>query len=361
MRNRYENDLRAFRSSQTKERRLDRINDKGDVLRLVSKEAHRPEQSSGILTKIMHQLHRDLSGCAIRRTVKTLDLNGAPISALPDYTEKILILTPSQEEMNALKQFGQTAVRDKMLLVHHSSTYVIESAALVNANFIHQDKFHNSLRQGLTHYGALLGFDFAVMSFEKFPSTKLLIVLKIVEWHHGGRGRKPLRLETDEEEIARAPSLNDVDMDCNLLVEAKEETAPAGTIVKEDGQEKVVVFHAFPKNVEAIESALKSRGIAYILYNGNSNAAVRAKKLEEFRTSTTTNVLVVSSVALVGLNLWFARVLIIVVSHLRHCPVSFATNIAVGPPMVSSNGQAVNWTPMALPAALLGPCLSAHP
>ena len=168
------------------------------------------------------------------------------------------------------------------------------------------------------HYGTLTGMDFTTQPYVVAPSTKLDGVLGIVTHHLPLRGAPPLRTRTDEEKeaddaVTRAQGLQPPEDSVNKLVVDTAVVPAAGSIVKANGHDKIVIFIAFPKNIAAVECALESRGVAYLSYHGKVDPTHRAKKLREFQESDVCNVMIVSHVALAGLNLWFARILIIVV------------------------------------------------
>lgn len=216
-----------------------------------------------------------------------------------------------------------------------------------------QDKFYNFVRQGLMHYGALTGMEFPSMEYVDAPSTKLDAMLRILSHHLVQPGRPPLRLQTPEElekadAAIRAMGVEPLETDVNKLVVDTAVTPPDGVVVLP--REKIIVFIAFPKNIAAVECALESREIKYLAYNGNVEPTLRARKLREFQESKDVNVMVVSHVALAGLNLWFARVLVIVVS-MRVALSSTCTNTSLGPALVRTIRSTAHRPPLALHAA----------
>ena len=58
---------------------------------------------------------------------------------------------------------------------------------------------------------------------------------------------------------------------------------------------------------------LKEKGIKFVSITGKNSPTKRATILEDFRKSKTHHVLIISSVGTTGLNMWFARVLVILV------------------------------------------------
>ena len=80
--------------------------------------------------------------------------------------------------------------------------------------------------------------------------------------------------------------------------------------------DKVVIYASFTTNNNIILDVLKLYKIHPLVVTGEETAAKRAKTLQKFRESVTDNVLLVSEVALQGLNLAHANILIILVAHL---------------------------------------------
>lgn len=140
--------------------------------------------------------------------------------------------------------------------------------------------------------------------YAKNPSSKLDAFMKIVKHHLAERGRGPL---------TNAGTLDDP----NCLRYAEEVTRPEGTEAVPDPTmpcDKIVAFVMFPENMTPLRCMLEEAHVEWEEYIGTVPAARRANRLEHFRTSKTCHVLLVSKIGATGLNLAFARVLVIVVS-----------------------------------------------
>ncbi|RPD72317.1 hypothetical protein L226DRAFT_467328 [Lentinus tigrinus ALCF2SS1-7] len=72
------------------------------------------------------------------------------------------------------------------------------------------------------------------------------------------------------------------------------------------------VYLAWPQENWIVQSALDEAGIKYFEVNGKAEAKARTKLLDRFRASKDMFVCLLSNVGMVGLNLAFANIMIIV-------------------------------------------------
>ncbi|KAH9911235.1 P-loop containing nucleoside triphosphate hydrolase protein, partial [Epithele typhae] len=76
-------------------------------------------------------------------------------------------------------------------------------------------------------------------------------------------------------------------------------------------RDKVVVFMNYPIHLWILERALDEHEIPYAIYTGSESSKLRSAHLKRFAESDDCNVLIISKVGATGLNLWFARILIV--------------------------------------------------
>ena len=141
-------------------------------------------------------------------------------------------------------------------------------------------------------------------NYAQNPSSKLDTFMKIIRHHLAERGRGPLR---------NAPTLDDP----NHLRYAEEIMRPEGTEAAPDPEmphDKIVAFVMFPDNLTPLRCMLEEAGVKWEEYIGTVPAQKRAALLEKFRTSKDCHVLLVSKIGSTGLNIPFARVLVVIVS-----------------------------------------------
>ena len=125
---------------------------------------------------------------------------------------------------------------------------------------------------------------------------------QIIHYHLEEAGRGPMKMSDTEENVA-------------VVDEEGENSRPPQTARHgETPHDKIVLFFLFTDSLWLVNKALRHHGIESVMLTGDTKAPERTKTLATFRKSTTINVILVSSVAIAGLDLWFCRVLVIMVS-----------------------------------------------
>ena len=148
-------------------------------------------------------------------------------------------------------------------------------------------------------------------------STKLNALLVIIVYHQSKRGAGPLKNDP-----------NPPDHDLNRLIPDPDAKPPEGTKAIPDPDmpvDKIVVFFQFTETLWIVRNMLNENNIKFLEYNGTLSSTVRAKRLEEFRTSKDANVLLCTKVGTTGLNIPFARVGVVVVSCMLHASLHLLT------------------------------------
>lgn len=136
--------------------------------------------------------------------------------------------------------------------------------------------------------------------YSEHPSTKIDLFVEILQYHLAQQGRPPLQ-------VANPGMSND-------LVPNLAAAQPEGTVLTTPTRaDKIVGFLMFPSSMWIVAKALKEKGIKFVSITGKNSPTKRATILEDFRKSKTHHVLIISSVGTTGLNMWFARVLVILV------------------------------------------------
>ena len=137
------------------------------------------------------------------------------------------------------------------------------------------------------------------LDYAAHPSTKIEVAVNIIHHHLASPNRGPLKQIKGQNEL--------------IPDEEAEAKRPPNTDTRRAGADKIIMFIMFPDSMWLISRALDHHGIKHLTLTGRTSAAERTTVLEQFRRSADTHVLIVSSVAITGLNLWFARILIIMV------------------------------------------------
>ncbi|KAH9848946.1 P-loop containing nucleoside triphosphate hydrolase protein, partial [Lenzites betulinus] len=217
-------------------------------------------------------------GYMMRRTIYSKDNKKQPISGLEPWVESSILIPLSEMEMDVQRHLAE--------------------------NLAVEGTFYLSIRQALLHPGfsGITPYKFTaedeLQPYSTHPSTKIDVVLRLLQWHIDHFCRPPLFYDPEEQQFA--PMNND----------QWELTKPSpGDEVLTD---KAIVYLAFPSLNWLIKSALDEQDIPYQEINGLLGTAQRAAALTEFRTSKSVHVLLLSGVGLCGLNMAFANIVIIV-------------------------------------------------
>ncbi|CCM06798.1 uncharacterized protein FIBRA_09098 [Fibroporia radiculosa] len=229
------------------------------------------------IMKALADIREKFKGAIVRRTVNSLDYMGSQISGLADYQEHKLLEYVTGLTKDLISEGGREAV------------------------FQMGKSFYLGIRRSLTHigcYDASWEAPTNAEEAEKEISTKIKAVLEILEYHLKEDGLPPLLTPESE------PVLENV-------------LAPAPNAVKEPRGEgaaldKIIVFVAFPANLEVILPFFEFCNITWIEVTGNVTMSQWAKRIQQFKDSGYADlcVLIFSGIGLVGLNLVCTNILI---------------------------------------------------
>ncbi|KAH9912109.1 P-loop containing nucleoside triphosphate hydrolase protein [Epithele typhae] len=225
-----------------------------------------------------------LTGVVIHRTASTTDPEGNVIVSLAPYHEQFLVLQLSANELDVVKSLT------KLIVVGGQGGRTL-------------DGFYRESRVACFH-PRLMGPNRIEppAAYIDGESSKIEMIFKLMQYHQAERGLGPAMIDPDE---SAAP---------NTLIPRLDVERPNGsyTMRPEMPSDKSVLMMMTPMHSWLLTDMLKRRHIEYIEYTGKESANIRKARLKEFETSKTCNLLIISPVGITGLNLWFARILIIV-------------------------------------------------
>ncbi|EMD31654.1 hypothetical protein CERSUDRAFT_127231 [Gelatoporia subvermispora B] len=235
-----------------------------------------------VSTEWIERIRSKFSGSVIRRTVDSLDWAGRPISGLEPYTEHTLMLDLCEHERKNLEQLADALLAESREKVHR----VREGRS-----------FYLSIRRALTHPGCNPGHGHknaqSLEEWDKYPSAKLIALIQVLFHHLASDGAPPLR--------SRAGNILE-------STESGPDVHPPGA-----GPDKIVVYIAFPSNLDIIGNVLTLHGIRWVTINGAMTVHARQKALREFKNAGREGprVMIMSGVGMVGMNIAFANLLVV--------------------------------------------------
>ncbi|KAI9069960.1 hypothetical protein FKP32DRAFT_1558701 [Trametes sanguinea] len=217
----------------------------------------------------------------VRRSVHSKDLEGRPIIRLPPWIDIIVPVELRKDELAV-----QNILVDRLKEERHKLT----TGGL--------EAFYLGIRKALLHK-CLADVDEHRFPRDKdqrpytdYPSSKLDALLELLKYHLGQTCAPPAQVHptiappaADPEDWLRLP---DASID------------------------KIIVYLAFPSSNWLVRKALEHSGVKYMEINSDKTPKQRAETLQAFRLSEDVQVLLMSNVGTVGLNIAFANIVIVV-------------------------------------------------
>ncbi|KAL7281844.1 hypothetical protein ACG7TL_005167 [Trametes sanguinea] len=217
----------------------------------------------------------------IRRSVHSTDRDGRSIIRLPPWRDIIVPVTLREDEL---------------MVQHHLADRLREERSKLTTTGL--EAFYLGIRKALLHKSLADLEDHRFPSdkdgrpYTDFPSSKLDALLALLEYHIGGSCAPPALVD---------PTI------------AAPESDPEGWS-RIDGApvDKIVVYLAFPSSNWLVRKALEHAGIKFLEINSEKTPKQRADTLNSFRLSSEVQVVLMSNVGTVGLNIAFANIVVIV-------------------------------------------------
>ncbi|KAA1479710.1 hypothetical protein DENSPDRAFT_750710, partial [Dentipellis sp. KUC8613] len=265
-------------------------------------------ESSKCMVKWIEVIRDQFKGYVIRRTIASVDHNGAPLINLPPYVEVNLRLTLYPREYEVLDELAE----DYLESGRGASTVSLFFAA-----------FYLLGRRGSLHPNANPSYASPPPKtkddWNTSSSAKLDTILRLVKYHLEADGRPPIVMAT-------APSSSPVSSPVEGEIDIDDVVPPAGQnrfiSHPQEGSrdysgmppDKVVLYSFFPMNFDLMTGILEANGIKVAAMSGSQSMAIRASILRQFTQSGRDGirVLILSGVGTVGLNIAEANILIIV-------------------------------------------------
>ncbi|OSC96168.1 P-loop containing nucleoside triphosphate hydrolase protein, partial [Trametes coccinea BRFM310] len=224
----------------------------------------------------------------IRRDRNSLDASGKPIQDLPPLVNVDVLLTLRPDEMEIQRLLAEE-LRQQNVPLNGKNLHV----SLFRSDF----SFYLGIRKALLHkkLGEVPPYVFPAnlreVRYQDDPSTKIDALIALLKYHQGKSCAQPAQFNG------------------NTLVEPPyDEKWPR---IKPDTVDKALVYLSFPSSNFIVKKALEEAGIAYLENNSKMTAPARHQALNEFENGNV-QVLLVSNVGTVGLNIAFANIVICV-------------------------------------------------
>ncbi|KAI9069500.1 hypothetical protein FKP32DRAFT_1559599, partial [Trametes sanguinea] len=226
----------------------------------------------------------------IRRTTASLDFDGNPIHKLHAIERVPFVVTLRDDEMEV-----QTVLAQKLQ---------VEGAKASKKNLevrcIHHGRsFYLGIRIALLHKLApdIEGYQFPrdheSLRYDDYPSTKIDALLELLDYHTDKVCAPPATIEDGH------------------IVDVDEDSAwPDWPRVPDAPIDKIIVYLAFPSQNWIVRKALEEFNLEYEEIQGKATPAQRAATLKAFQTGSK-QILLMSNVGTVGLNIAFANIVII--------------------------------------------------
>ncbi|EGO04147.1 hypothetical protein SERLA73DRAFT_67866 [Serpula lacrymans var. lacrymans S7.3] len=229
----------------------------------------------------MNVMRDKFAGSVIRRTVDSKDFSQQPISGLSPHTEHPLLLSMYNWERKNLHNIAKELVDDH------------PTAAYYGAG---KSSLHPKANEARNTEPSEKPFTLEEWCDKAMVTVKLDVLGQVIDYHLQQDGRQLVMATEDGRHIQpdnRYGSFERNPAECD----------------------KIVVYSAFPTSNHAILDILAIYGIEAVELNGSVPVKKRQAAIDAFRTSNKESgpcVLILSGVGMVGLNLVFANVLIIV-------------------------------------------------
>ncbi|KAG1838807.1 P-loop containing nucleoside triphosphate hydrolase protein [Suillus subalutaceus] len=224
-------------------------------------------------------------GIVIRRTIWSVDYQGARISGLAPFEEHNLLVKLYSHEVENLELIAKD---------------LVEEGGARAAKFASGSDFYMRVRRALLHPSCNPGYIWTNPSnldeWAKDASRKLDVLAQVIRYHHEKDNRPPLRIADDK--LVASSANPDV-------VEGIVDLTPC---------DKILVYCAFPSSYTQVMKVLALYGIQTLQIYGKLSMSTRTDIIAEFKNSGRdgARVLIISNVGLTGLNLPCANILIIV-------------------------------------------------
>ncbi|KAL7283873.1 hypothetical protein ACG7TL_001143 [Trametes sanguinea] len=218
----------------------------------------------------------------IRRTTSSLDREGNPIHKLHAIARVPFLVELRDDEMEV-----QQVLADKLQ---------VEGAKATKKNL---ESFYLGIRQALLHKFApdLEGYQFPAdhlaVNYRDYPSTKIDAMLELLDHHKGKSCTPPAKVE-----------------DGHVVASTVGEDWPEWPVIASAPVDKIIVYLAFPSQNWIIRKALEEHSLEFEEIQGRSTPAQRAATLKAFQNGDK-QILLMSNVGTVGLNISFANIVII--------------------------------------------------
>ncbi|KAH9926072.1 P-loop containing nucleoside triphosphate hydrolase protein, partial [Amylocystis lapponica] len=235
---------------------------------------------------VMDDIRGRYDGTVIRRTVLSVDNNQIAISGLAKYHEHIIMLTLTDGEYEELDAIANQIAEES------------RGAAVVYSN---GKSFYLAIRRALLHPACNPEYTWmmpqTLEEWKKEATAKLVALSTILQYHLEVDARVPLQIKDK--------TTNELEISTKETVELR------GPEAKPD---KIIVYCAFPSNLPVLCPILELYGIPHLTLVGNMTPAKRTQALKAFQSGGRDDprVLVMSGVGMVGLNIAFANILIII-------------------------------------------------
>lgn len=268
----------------------------------------------------------------IRRTNKSVDCDGNPISGLDPYTDIILgrdLYRGDQEQ------------QERLLAVLAGSRGQGAGGGGGGSN-----NFYLAFRLSLIHPVLLNSFvpfphDVTTQAgYAAFPSMKIDSLISICDHHIRRQELRPLKVASVAGTTWFHPTSPTTD---SLVLDEHWQAPPRKPNAQQPSSpNKVVVYCTFVDAARAFVRILGQAGFNAVLYNSHLSMSQRDKILKDFRSKEEgkPSVLVLSQMGVHGLNLPIANVLVIVVSPLSCSQASEHSLSSPGCTLVAARGQA---------------------
>ncbi|KAL7277927.1 hypothetical protein ACG7TL_007875 [Trametes sanguinea] len=247
----------------------------------------------------------------IRRSVHSTDRDGRSIIRLPPWRDIIVPVTLREDELMVQHHLADRLREERSKLtttgLEGSPVWKEQPVWLRRAGspvwkeqpvWLRRAAFYLGIRKALLHKSLADLEDHRFPSdkdgrpYTDFPSSKLDALLALLEYHIGGSCAPPALVD---------PTI------------AAPESDPEGWS-RIDGApvDKIVVYLAFPSSNWLVRKALEHAGIKFLEINSEKTPKQRADTLNSFRLSSEVQVVLMSNVGTVGLNIAFANIVVIV-------------------------------------------------
>ncbi|OSC96198.1 hypothetical protein PYCCODRAFT_1472816, partial [Trametes coccinea BRFM310] len=217
----------------------------------------------------------------VRRSVHSIDRDGQPIIRLPPWKDIIVPVRLREDEMR---------------VQHHLVDRLKEERSKLTTAGL--EAFYLGIRKALLHKSLADVEDHRFPAdkdhrpYSDFPSSKLDALLELLRYHEGASCAPPAIVQP-----AIVAPQSDPEGWCRI------DGAPI---------DKIVVYLAFPSSNWLVRKALENAGIKFLEINSEKTPKQRADTLNTFRLNPEVQVVLMSNVGTVGLNIAFANIVIVV-------------------------------------------------